>query len=74
MKQNNVMSTALQELIQFILDNRGSQKDILDEAKSLLAKEKGQIIDAWLAGLGNDEQYSQNDAAYEYYNETYKQK
>ena len=73
MTQDKPTKTAMMDLIQFILDNRGSQKDILDEAKYLLEKEKTQIVNAWLNGLGNDDQYSENDAAYEYFNSTYKQ-
>ena len=66
--------TAMMELIQFILDNRGSQKDILDEAKSLLEKEKTQIVDAYNVGQANaydpPHKYKTGE---QYFTQTYKQ-
>jgi len=74
MTQDKPTKTAMMELIQFILDNRGSQKDILDEAKSLLETEKNQIVDAHTQGqcmsssLPILEKYGEA-----YYTQTYKQ-
>ena len=71
MTQDKPTKTAMMELIQFILDNRGSQKDILDEAKSLLAKEKTQIVDAYDAGY-KDAEFDGNSNG-DYFTQTYKQ-
>ena len=64
--------TAMMELIQFILDNRGSQKDILDEAKSLLEKEKTQIVDAYSEGYAWGFEGNGNHPE-EFFIQTYKQ-
>ena len=74
MTQDKPTKTAMMELIQFILDNRGSQKDILDEAKYLLEKEKTQIVDAFVSGCTNsafDIEYG--ELAEKHFNSTCKQ-
>lgn len=74
MTQDKPTKTAMMELIQFILDNRGSQKDILDEAKFLLEKEKTQIVDAfkegYYEGIRPDVNYETTE---QYFTQTYKQ-
>jgi len=74
MTQDKPTKTAMMELIQFILDNRGSQKDILDEAKFLLETEKTQIVDAY--DYGYDDFKNRGDSARsgeEFFTQTYKQ-
>jgi len=57
--------TALQELIDYIMDDEWNNKgkgDILTKAQMLLEKEKKDILEAWTAGKTSD--YYQTSESY----------
>lgn len=66
------MDTAIQDIIDHFTFNTGnysSREEILAKCKSLLKKEKQQIIDAYTAGCDQPMFYIVPE---EYYNETFK--
>lgn len=67
------MKTSLQELIHYI-EHKGEllgQKALLNKAKSLLEKEKQDLIDACQTGINKALDYSFDPQ--DYYNQTFKQ-
>jgi hypothetical protein len=71
------MKTAMQELIELIVNNK-IRLDIIEKNQQMwLEKEKEQIIDAHIEGQRVFDKYQHtqwtNDQADEYYNQTYNQ-
>jgi hypothetical protein len=67
------MKTALQELIEYIEEWQPKNKftePIWHKAKSLLEKEKQQIIEAYIAGYSNWDSELEEE---KYYNDTFEQ-
>ena len=68
------MKTAMEELIEYIEEWTAKNKTtdgIWSKAKSLLSKEKQQIIDAYQQGGFNDAYFRNPLSKEQYYNKTY---
>ena len=68
------MKTAMQEMIEWIVDNQFPvNKEFVEKTIELTMKEKEQILNAYWASY-KEGQYSGDKTAEEYYNETFKNK
>jgi Trp operon repressor len=79
-KNKAIMKTAMQELIEWLLEQdemlmSKTRMTIVAKADSLLEKEKDQIMNAWVMGVADAYEIPPSDkTAKGYYNQTYQTK